>query len=155
MSKEKENETPKPQKKKSFTFIYLVLIGIGFALPTVSFIFFTGMIPTMVMYVVERRKPRYLTYCVGSFNFAGTLPFMLTAIFENQTFSHALESLASPLPWLVMYGSSSIGLAFYSGIPGIVKITRFVQLKNQIEFAEKQRAKILVDWGEKIKDKHE
>lgn len=145
-------EIAPPRKKKKSGLFWLIMGGLAISLPGASFILITGMIPTIVMFLIERRKPRYITYCVGSFNFVGTLPYFLLLCEGSQSFKHALEILGTPLPWIVMYGASSIGLAIFSVIPSAVKIIRYIQLNSQIEKAEKQRAQIITDWGDKIKE---
>lgn len=152
MAQEQAEVQPPPKKKKKATLFWLVLIGLGFAMPGASFILLTGMIPTAVMYIVERKKPRYLTYSIGVFNFTGTLPYFLILCQNNQSVKFALEILGSPTPWLVMYGTSAIGLAIFSVTPSIVKFSRFIQLNARIEFAEKQRNTILKEWGDHIKE---
>ena len=151
MTENNETPPPRPKKKKSGLF-WLIFIGLGFALPGASFILLTGMIPTWVMYIVERRKPRYLTFCVGAFNFTGTLPYFLLMCQGNHSVKHALEILGAPTPWLVMYGTSSIGLALFSVVPSAVKFIRQMQMLARIDFAEKQRSQILKEWGDQIKE---
>ena len=64
----------------SATKAVLIMVVAGtmiFTLPTVM-VLTVGMIPTFIAYATDRRKEKYKTVSVGSLNFVGVLPLLVT-----------------------------------------------------------------------------
>ena len=60
------------------TILVLVVVAtLIFTLPTVM-VLIVGMIPTFIAYATDRRKEKYKTVSVGSLNFVGVLPLLVT-----------------------------------------------------------------------------
>ncbi|MDG2284551.1 MAG: hypothetical protein P8N43_03345 [Alphaproteobacteria bacterium] len=79
-----------------------------FTLPTVL-ILCVGMAPTVAAFLVDRRREKYTTLCVGSMNFVGVIPFLATLWTEGPSFDMAFTILSDPFSWLMMLGSAGIG----------------------------------------------
>lgn len=141
-------------KKKSFgLFSFLIFISLSFIFKATFFLLFVALLPTIVMFFVERKTIRYLTFCIGTMNLMGTIPFVFMLWKNDRGIPYVLELLSIPKTWLIIYGGATIGLAIYSIMPSIVKFFRTSFLKNQLSFAEKEKQKILDEWGSKIEEK--
>ncbi|MDA0340832.1 MAG: hypothetical protein O3B74_04445, partial [Proteobacteria bacterium] len=80
----------------SSTKAILMLAATGllvFTLPTVL-ILSVGMLPTLAAYIVDRRREKYTTLCVGSMNFVGVIPFLATLWTED----HRVPIRLTPIP---------------------------------------------------------
>src|SRR5258708_19583401 len=68
-----------------------------------------GMLPTLVTLLVERQRPRYLSYTVGVMNSAGVLPILLALAKGHVTMAAVAVTLANPMSWIVMYSAAAAG----------------------------------------------
>jgi hypothetical protein len=148
------NKVKKKSSKKSFgMFSFLILISLSFVFKATFILLIVALLPTFVMFLVERKTTQYLTFCIGTMNLMGTIPFIFMLWKNDQGMIYVLELLSMPKTWLIIYGGAAIGLAIYSIMPSIVKFFRTSFLKNQLSFAEKEKQKILEEWGTKIDEK--
>ncbi len=151
MAKNKKEEVKKPKKKKSLGVGTLsLIIAFGFVFKATSLLLVVGLLPSLVMYVVERKRTPYLTFCIASMNLMAVIPFLSKLWQEENNVAHVLEMFLSPQTWLVIYGGASIGLAIYSLMPSFVRYFRNIYLNKQLVFAEKEKQKIIKDWGDKL-----
>jgi hypothetical protein len=73
-----------------------------FTLPTVM-VLTVGMIPTFIAYATDRRKEKYKTVSVGSLNFVGALPLLVTLWTKDHSFDMGFSVLSDPFNWLMLY----------------------------------------------------
>lgn len=154
MKNNNTNRIKENSSKKSFgMFSFLVLISFSFVFKSTFLLIIISLLPTFVMFLVERKTTQYLTFCIGTMNLMGTIPFIFMLWKNDQGIIYVLELFSMPKTWLIIYGGAAIGLAIYSIMPSIVKFFRTSFLKNQLSFAEKEKQKILEEWGTKIDEK--
>ncbi|MDP1724631.1 MAG: hypothetical protein Q8L85_08010 [Alphaproteobacteria bacterium] len=156
MKNKKIEQVKKNPSKKSFgLFSFLMLVSLSIVFKATFVLLIIALLPTLVMFFVERKTTQYLTFCIGTMNLMGTIPFVFMIWKKNHGITNVLELFAMPKTWLIIYGGAAIGLAIYSIMPSIVKFFRTSFLRNQLAFAEKEKQKILDDWGIKIDEKEE
>lgn len=117
-----------------------------FTLPTVL-ILSVGMLPTLAAYIVDRRREKYTTLCVGSMNFVGVIPFLATLWTEDHSFDMAFTILGDPFGWLVMLGSAGIGWSIYFVAPGIVAMIMATRIEQRIEKLKSRQIELVEEWG--------
>ncbi len=100
-------------------------------------------LPTLAMALVDDDPERRGTLCVGSLNFAGSLPFALLSI------GGGLKT--APLMWgsayVYAYLGAVIGVVLYFGIPFLLRrIVRVEEEREQRRLSERQEA-LVEEWG--------
>lgn len=127
--------------------ILLVVAGLlVFTLPTVL-ILCVGMLPTFAAFLIDRRREKYTTLCVGSMNFVGVIPFLATLWTEDHSFEMAFTILCDPLGWLMMLGSAGIGWAIYFVAPNIVAMFMAARIEQRIERLKERQTELVEEWG--------
>jgi hypothetical protein len=127
--------------------ILLVVAGLlVFTLPTVL-ILCVGMLPTFAAFLIDRRREKYTTLCVGSMNFVGVIPFLATLWTEDHSFDKAFAILGDPLGWLMMLGSAGIGWAIYFVAPNIVAMFMAARIEQRIERLKHRQTDLVEEWG--------
>lgn len=125
----------------------LVIAGLlVFTLPTVL-ILCVGMLPTVAAFLVDRRREKYTTLCVGSMNFVGVIPFLATLWTEDHSFDMAFTILGDPFGWLMMLGSAGIGWAIYFVAPNIVALFMAARIEQRIERLKNRQTALVEEWG--------
>lgn len=127
--------------------ILLVVAGLlVFTLPTVL-ILCVGMLPTFAAFLIDRRREKYTTLCVGSMNFVGVIPFLATLWTEDHSFEMAFTILGDPIGWLMMLGSAGIGWAIYFVAPNIVAMFMAARIEQRIERLKNRQTELVEEWG--------
>ncbi len=128
----------------------LMLPVVAVLLP--SFIVLTiNMMPTIVAYVVDKSREKYLAITVGLLNICGTLPALAELWREGQSNDAALDIAGNPFHWLMAYGASGIAWLVYLGLPPILE--HYYGITSRARFLNHQRKQdILVEaWGEDVR----
>jgi hypothetical protein len=103
-------------------------------------------LPTLAMALVDDDPERRGTLCVGSMNFAGSLPFALLAL------GGSLRT--SPLTWgtayFYPYLGAVVGFAIYIAIPYVLRrVVRVEEEREQRRLSERQEA-LVEEWGANV-----
>ena len=136
----------------SATKAVLILVVAGtmiFTLPTVM-VLAVGMIPTFIAYATDRRKEKYKTVSVGSLNFVGVLPLLVTLWTKDHSFDMGFSVLSDPFNWLMVLGSSSAGWTIYLIAPSIVSIFLQARIELSVERLKKRQVRLIEEWGEGV-----
>ena len=132
------------------TILVLVVVAtLIFTLPTVM-VLIVGMIPTFIAYATDRRKEKYKTVSVGSLNFVGVLPLLVTLWTKDHSFDMGFTVLADPFNWLMVLGSASAGWTIYLVAPSIVSIFLQARIELSVERLKKRQARLIEEWGEGV-----
>ncbi len=128
----------------------LMLPVIAVLLP--SFIVLTvNMVPTIVAYVIDKSREKYLAITVGMLNICGTLPALVGLWQQGQSYDAALDIAGNPFHWLMAYGAAGIGWLVYLGLPPI--LGHYYAITSQARLLDHQRKqKVLVAaWGDEVR----
>lgn len=109
-----------------------------------------GMMPTLVTVLVERQRPRYLTYTVGMMNFAGVLPILLTVAKGQLTMTAAGLALANPVTWIVMYGAGAVGWLICGATPPLARLCLELQASQRRRALEALGKAVRQEWGDEV-----
>ena len=136
----------------SATKAVLIMVVAGtmiFTLPTVM-VLTVGMIPTFIAYATDRRKEKYKTVSVGSLNFVGVLPLLVTLWTKDHSFGMGFSVLSDPFNWLMVLGSSSAGWTIYFIAPSIVSIFLQARIELSVERLKKRQIRLVEEWGDGV-----
>ena len=136
----------------SATKAVLIMVVAGtmiFTLPTVM-VLTVGMIPTFIAYATDRRKEKYKTVSVGSLNFVGVLPLLVTLWTKDHSFDMGFSVLTDPFNWLMVLGSSSAGWTIYLIAPSIVSIFLQARIELSVERLKKRQVRLIEEWGDGV-----
>jgi hypothetical protein len=133
----------------------LVVAGLlVFTLPTVL-ILCAGMLPTAVAFLVDRRREKYTTLCVGSMNFVGVIPLLAKLWTEDHSYDMAFTILGDPFSWLMMLGSAGIGWTIYFVAPNIVAMFIATRIEQRIEKLKTRQTALEEEWGSDVSGNEE
>jgi hypothetical protein len=140
----------KPRGGAKATLIAVTLVGMVFAaLPTAT-LFFVGMAPSLVAFIVDTTPGRYLTRCVAGMNLAGLAPFMHQLWMKDHSMSLAMKIVTDVYAWLAIYGASAIGWLLFMGLPGAVAMFRSLNGKRRIYMLREKQKQLINEWGDSI-----
>jgi len=120
-----------------------------FALPTV-FLFFFGMLPTFVAYIVDRAREKYATFCVASMNFCGVYPYLMELWVESHTIIAATNIMADVFALVIIYGAAAFGWVIYTSVPPVVSSFLSVMAQQRVNTLRAQQRKLIEEWGEAV-----
>lgn len=109
-----------------------------------------GMMPTLVTLVVDRPRPRHLSYTVGVMNFSGVLPFVLALAKGELSLSAAALVLTDPASWLVMYGAAASGWLICAATPPLARFCLELQASQKRRALEALGKAIRQEWGDEV-----
>ncbi len=125
----------------------LILTLAGLLIVPAALIVLVGMLPTMVVAVLDRRGERFVTMCIGALNFAGLFPWLLRSMASGHDVGSAMAMLADPM----LYGSCLLGagIGFWVHRLGPGVAARLLRLRTGARVAQlkKANASLLEEWG--------
>ncbi|MEO9900603.1 hypothetical protein [Nisaea sp.] len=117
-----------------------------FTLPTVL-VLGLGMLPTFAAMMVDQRREKYTTLCVGCMNFVGVLPFVARLWSEDHSYAKAFEIMADPFAWLTMLGAAGLGWCIYLLAPGVVSMGIAMRIEQRIGRLRRRQRELVEEWG--------
>ncbi len=110
-----------------------------------------NMVPTIVAYVIDKSREKYLAITVGLLNACGALPALAELWMQGQTYDAALDISSSPFHWMMAYGAAAIGWVVYLGLPPVLR--HYYGITSQARLLNHQgKQQILVEaWGEEVR----
>lgn len=132
--------------------IVLLMMAV-FVLPTLL-IFAIGMLPTVIAYMIDRRKEKYAAFCVGCMNFAGVLPYGMRLWVSEHSVEGSMRQVADPVALLVMVGAAAVGWVIYFVAPSIVGVFLRLQAEQKVRRLKELQRELMEEWGEDIARSH-
>ena len=130
----------------------LVLVFLGFT--TIAFpsmiVFFVGMIPTLVCYIVDLTPGRFAFRCVVAMNFAGVAPFLRILWSNGHDLTTAMGIIGDPFTWLVFYGTAGFGWGLFFSVPGIVSAVQTLNAERHVNGLRSRQNALAEEWGTAI-----
>ena len=138
------------KSKKRFT-ILIALSLVGAVLLKWSFIFFAiGMLPTVVAYLVDHDKNKYVFYTVAALNFSGVFPDMMAISLQGGDFTAVAERLSDITVWFTMYSAAALGWGIVWLSPVIAAMVLEGVYRGRIVHMESMQKKLEEEWGTEI-----
>ncbi len=109
-----------------------------------------GMLPTLVAYIIDQRGERYAARTVGYMNLSGVLVVAIEMWAGDHTWQKALDLLAEPANWLIMFGSAAVGWVLYFALPPMVKA--YLKVSNELRMKQlrKEQERLSKEWGAQV-----
>jgi hypothetical protein len=140
---------PKPWVK------YLVMVLLfpfaAVLLPT-TLVFSVMMAPTIVAYVTDRSREKYLAITVGLMNLAGTLPAIIALWSRGQSHAAAMDIIGDVFSWAVAYGAAGGGWLIFGVMPALVASYFKVTTDSRIMGIVRRQKVLIADWGHGVAD---
>ncbi len=119
---------------------------------SVILLFFT-MLPTLGAWAGEKHREKYAWLCVGGFNFAGVVHYLINLWFGNHTAEGAFSMLSEATVLVWAYGSAGVGWMFYLFIPPMITSwVNFVTGRKTSGLRAAQK-KLATEWGDEVMEK--
>ena len=138
----------KPATSKKILLIS-AFVSAGIFLPTTILLAFT-MLPFVVAYIVDRAPSRNSSFCVGTMNFAGALPFLLELWGTNNSISGVFEILRHPKTIVIVYSIAMCGYIIDATISDIVAKIMIQKAKSRVRDVEKRQTELRERWGDTV-----
>ena len=134
-------------EKRILVLISAIIISGLVALPT-AMIFFIGLLPTIVAFVIDGTKAKTTARTVGFSNLVGVFVVVIELWKVEHSIDYAFGLLADPLNWLYMYFAASIGWIiniFFRWSASKYLHTRGIMLLKNLK---KRRERLISEFGE-------
>lgn len=105
------------------------------------------MAPTIVAYVIDRSREKYLAITVGLMNLAGTLPAIITLWSRGQSHPVAMDLIGDVFVWAVAYGAASAGWLIFAIMPTLVGSYFRATTEARIMGIVRRQKALIADWG--------
>lgn len=159
--KEKEKKDKKGKKKKEISFalmffrmLAIVIFGfLLFAFKESTLLLATGMLPTLVAFVVDKTKGNYAAKTVGYMNFLGVLIIQdkIFTVAGRNWWDLSLSVMQDPLNWVIMYSAAALGWCLFFLMPHIANWYLSMAQERDLAKNVKYRIKLIKQWGEEVK----
>ena len=118
-------------------------------LPTTT-VLVTGMIPTLVAFVIDSNRRRYLTITVGGLNLVGSLYFLRQLWVLGQRLSDIPIVLANSYGWLAALSGAAFGWLLFLGMPFVVRNVAIAEARIRLYSLRREQEKLVQDWGKAV-----
>lgn len=122
-------------------------------LPTTILLFVLGL-PTVVAFLVDRTRERYLVATVGLLNLCGSLPAVVALWDRGQSIDAAVRLLTDMLYWLIAFGAAGVGWALFISLPPLVASYYNLVTQRRIQQLRKRQKQLIESWGEEVTGRH-
>lgn len=151
-SGKKKEETQK-SKGSVLTTIFLIIISLVLIITMrTGFIFIVlSMLPTIIAYYMDRKRPRTKFHTVFACNLSGTFPFLMELIREGKNASsYTTEIMSNMVNWLIIYSSAGFGYLLLATTPFLAQLLISMVNKGQIARFESMQERIIKEWGNEV-----
>jgi len=128
-----------------------ILLIVGIILSVVfaaqSIILMIGMIPTIVLMIVDRSRGKIKTMTVGMSNFAGCVPFMAEVYKKGNEIGYALNYAMEPRTIVVMFTAAAVGYLIHWATRGVAAGIMAQRARARLKDIEKEKQKLIERWG--------
>lgn len=108
------------------------------------------MAPTVVAYIIDRTREKYLAVTVGLLNMCGTLPAEVELWSRGQTYNAAMDIVSNALFWLMAYGAAALGWVIYLMLPPILERYYGITSQAQLQSHLRKHQVLIEAWGEEV-----
>lgn len=153
MSAEETAEQPKRKKMRGRNKMLLILFSLlMMALLRTGFVFFIiGMLPSIVIYYLDRSPHHYMFKTIFACNMSGMMPYLGKLLKHGPNSAALQEVMGDGLTWVVIYGSAAMGGLLISITPMIAQMMIGGLNQTQIARLRGAQKRIENEWGSEVK----
>lgn len=116
-----------------------------------SFIVLTAaMVPTLVAYMVDGNRRKYLAATVGAMNLAGSLFFLVTLWGDQHDLATAIAVLNDVYGWLFAYGAAAVGYGVFYVMPTMTETLAKLSAEQRLARLDREMRELVQEWGEPV-----
>ncbi len=131
----------------SVTLLAILIVLASAVAPAMMLVMAVGMVPSIVLLAVGSRDQRGAIPSMVALNLAGVLPVLGSLFERGVSIQTALSLLSDIYNWALMYGAAATaGMLMWAG-PAIAQVIVDMQAQSRRRHLEKQRRKMLEEWG--------
>lgn len=109
-----------------------------------------GMLPTIIVRLVDRTPERTKVLTVGFMNFAGCFPYCYQVL-QSKAYTAALaDTLLDPLTIVIMYAAALVGYIIEWGVVGFVASLMVQKGRNRLVEIKKEHEALAKKWGQEV-----
>ncbi|SMF60283.1 hypothetical protein SAMN06265365_12190 [Tistlia consotensis] len=122
-------------------------------LPTTMLVFVLSL-PTVVAFLVDRTRERYLVATVGLLNLCGVLPALVALWDRGQSIDNAFRLLTDMVYWIAAFGAAGVGWAIFTSLPPLVSSYYTLVTQHRVNHLRKRQKQLIEAWGEEVSGRH-
>ncbi len=131
--------------------LLLIILVLAAVLMPSAILLAVLMVPSLVVYVIDRNPHRYFTVTISLPNFCGALPALMELWQRGQTFDGAFSAIADPWNMMIAYGAAGLGWVLYLGTPIFVSSYLNISTEGKIKSIRRYQDDLIEAWGEGVK----
>ncbi len=109
-----------------------------------------NMAPTVVAYVVDQTREKYLAVTVGLLNLCGALPAEAALWQRGQTYAAAMDIVSDAIFWLMAYGAAAAGWAIYLILPPVLGHYYGITTQARLQSHHHKQQVLIESWGDEV-----
>ncbi|PZP55919.1 MAG: hypothetical protein DI586_05355 [Micavibrio aeruginosavorus] len=144
----------KKKKKKKISLQERILLVAFFMTSLVFYkvaiILLIGMLPTIVVRLVDKTPERTKVLTIGFMNFAGCFPYCFQMFEKNAEAASIGAILANPLSIVIMYSGALVGYIIEWGVVGFVASIMVQRGRQRLLDIRKTQEGLVKKWGAEV-----
>lgn len=127
-----------------------VLLVLMMFLPAAFILVCIGMAPTVVAMLFDGNRGARTLPCMASLNLAGLIPVFAMLADRGGSVSAAMDLLADPFVWALLYGGAGAAIFLLWSCPLVVRSWNDTVARRDQRKMEQIREKLVAEWGNQI-----
>lgn len=144
----KKNKSKKISIQARVLLVMFILTSLVFY--KVAILLLVGMLPTIVVRLVDKTPERTKVLAVGFMNFAGCFPYCFDMFSKSADSGAMLGVLANPINIIIMYASAGLGYIIEWGVVGFIASLMVQQGRKRLIDIKKIQEALVKKWGPEV-----
>ncbi|MCW8916548.1 MAG: transposase family protein [Magnetovibrio sp.] len=152
-SQRMQDLTPDQQRQRGRSYLTWVLLLLAFFAVIAGatlILIIIGMLPTIVAFIIDRSKGKTASICVGSINFIGVFPYILSLWSQFDQLDSAMAMVGDIFTLLVMYSAAAFGWLLFLTLPSIISSFVIVLQQRKVAQLRGEQKDLIEEWGEDV-----
>ena len=135
-----------------------VLLSLGFgmaaaavAAPATVSLVACGLLPSLVLFVLDRSEGQNTAWTVGSLNVAGVVPFLPALLSREAHVLPPANLLGDTTALIVMYAAAAVGWLLIALLPSLFAFLELEEIRQQRENLRRVQARLEQEWGPEVR----
>ena len=144
-----EDSSEKSKRFKMQLIVSCIAVCAILFLPT-TILLVAGMVPTIVVYLLDRTKKKSKSITIGALNLAGCAPLLL----KLWTTEHSIESSTfiafDPKSIILMYSMAVVGYMLDWALTGMIAAILYQKGLERRDVIERRQIELIERWGQEV-----